>query len=68
VVIERVTYISTDRHNWLREAGKKAPRRLTDFLDLYAATMPRMTLRYATEHFDKKQRTHYLQLKTNSKL
>jgi hypothetical protein len=32
VVIERVIYIRTECHNGLREAGKKAPRRLTDFL------------------------------------
>jgi hypothetical protein len=25
--------------------------------------MPRVTLRYATEHFDKKQRDHYLSMK-----
>ena len=48
---------------WLREAGKKAPERLKSFLDKYAATMPRVALRYAVEHFDAKQREHYLNLK-----
>jgi 3-methyladenine DNA glycosylase AlkD len=48
---------------WLREAGKKDPRKLLDFLDKYAATMPRTALRYAIEHLDKKQRDHYLGLK-----
>lgn len=47
----------------LRFAGDKDRKRLMAFLDTYAATMPRVTLRYATEHFDKKQRDHYLGLK-----
>ena len=50
----------------LRFAGDKDRKRLTAFLDKYAATMPRVTLRYATEHFDKKQRDHYLGLKKES--
>jgi hypothetical protein len=48
---------------WVREAGKKDPRRLIAFLDKYAATMPRTSLRYAIEHLDRKQRDHYLGLK-----
>ena len=48
---------------WLREAGKKDPRKLLSFLDKYAATMPRMALRYAIEHLEKKQRDHYLGMK-----
>jgi DNA alkylation repair enzyme len=48
---------------WLREAGKKDRKMLLRFLDKYAATMPRTALRYAIEHFDKKQREHYLSLK-----
>ena len=47
---------------WLRAAGGKAPARLLAFLDKYASTMPRTTLRYATERLDKKRRTHYLSL------
>jgi 3-methyladenine DNA glycosylase AlkD len=47
----------------LRFAGDKDRKRLTQFLDKHAATMPRVTLRYATEHFDKKLRDHYLNLK-----
>ena len=47
---------------WLRAAGGKAPARLFEFLDKYASTMPRTTLRYATERLDKKRRTHYLSL------
>jgi 3-methyladenine DNA glycosylase AlkD len=49
--------------SWLRTAGTKAPQKLDAFLDDYAATMPRMALRYAIEHFDKPQREYYLNLK-----
>jgi 3-methyladenine DNA glycosylase AlkD len=48
---------------WLREAGKKDPRKLSDFLDKYAGAMPRTALRYAIEHLDKKQRDYYMGLK-----
>lgn len=48
----------------LRFAGDKDRKRLLAFLDNYAADMPRVTLRYATEKFDKKQREHYLKLKS----
>lgn len=47
----------------LRFAGDKDRKRLMSFLDEHAATMPRVTLRYATEHFDKKQRDQYLGMK-----
>lgn len=47
----------------LRFAGDKDRKRLIAFLDKHAAAMPRVTLRYATEKFDKKQREHYLKLK-----
>lgn len=48
---------------WLREAGKKDQKKLLGFLDKYAATMPRTTLRYAIEHLSKKQREQYLGMK-----
>jgi 3-methyladenine DNA glycosylase AlkD len=47
----------------LREVGKKDKQTLCDFLDEYAATMPRTTLRYAIEKFDKEERQHYMDLK-----
>ena len=47
----------------LRAAGDADRQKLVDFLDQYAASMPRTTLRYATEHFDKKQRDLYLNRK-----
>jgi 3-methyladenine DNA glycosylase AlkD len=47
----------------LRFAGDKDRGQLLRFLDKHAVTMPRVTLRYATEHFDKKQRDQYLNMK-----
>lgn len=51
----------------LRYAGDKDRQKLISFLDQYAATMPRTTLRYAIEHFDKDQRDHYLAMKKGAK-
>ncbi len=48
--------------SWVREAGKRDPLRLIEFLDEHGATMPRVTLRYAIEKLDKKQRDYYLKL------
>ncbi|HSK89026.1 MAG TPA: DNA alkylation repair protein [Anaerolineales bacterium] len=48
---------------WVREAGKKDPQKLLDFLDRYAASMPRTTLRYAIEHLNRAQKDHYMGLK-----
>jgi 3-methyladenine DNA glycosylase AlkD len=47
----------------LRTAGGVDRERLMKFLDKHAATMPRITLRMAIEHFDKKQRDGYLGMK-----
>lgn len=44
----------------LREAGKRDRGRLLAFLDRYAASAPRVLLRYAIEHLDPQQRAHYL--------
>ncbi len=49
--------------SWLREAGKRDPRALIILLDKYAATMPRITLRYAVEKLDKYEKEKYLQKK-----
>jgi 3-methyladenine DNA glycosylase AlkD len=48
---------------WVREAGKRDRQRLLSFLNKHATTMPRVALRYAIEHLDKKQRDHYLSMK-----
>ncbi|HJQ14737.1 MAG TPA: DNA alkylation repair protein [Anaerolineales bacterium] len=47
----------------LRAAGDVNQQKLVGFLDTYAASMPRVTLRYATEHLDKKQREKYSERK-----
>ena len=47
----------------LRAAGDADRQKLMAFLDKHAASMPRVTLRYATEHLDKKQRDRYLEMK-----
>ena len=50
----------------LRAAGGVDRQKLLGFLDKHAATMPRTTLRYALEHFDREQREYYLNLKKGS--
>lgn len=47
----------------LRFAGDKDRKQLVKFLDEHVATMPRVTLRYALEHFDKMARDQYLNMK-----
>ncbi len=47
----------------LRFAGAMDRKKLLSFLDKYAATMPRTLLRYSIEHFDKKQKEHYMGMK-----
>lgn len=47
---------------WIREAGKKDAQRLLSFLDKYAVTMPRVTLRYAIEHFNKEEKAFYMNM------
>ena len=47
----------------LRAAGEVDRRKLLAFLDKHASTMPRIALRAAIEHLDKKQRAHYLDMK-----
>jgi len=47
----------------LRTAGEKDRQRLREFLDIHAATMPRVLLRYSIEKFDKSERDHYLKMK-----
>lgn len=50
---------------WIREAGKKHKANLIQFLDRYAATMPRTMLRYAIEKLPANQRDYYMKLKDN---
>jgi len=47
----------------LRFAGAKDRQKLLNFLDKYAATMPRTLLRYSIENLDPEQRSHYMDMK-----
>ena len=47
----------------LRAAGDQDRDQLVAFLEQYAASMPRTTLRYALEHFDKKRREVFMTMK-----
>jgi 3-methyladenine DNA glycosylase AlkD len=47
---------------FLREVGKIDEKGLKGFLDRFAATMPRVTLRYAVEKFDEEAKAHYLEI------
>ena len=47
----------------LRFAGTKDKKNLIGFLNKYAATMPRTLLRYSIEHFNKKDREYYMNMK-----
>jgi 3-methyladenine DNA glycosylase AlkD len=53
--------------SWIREAGKRSPGQLLAFLDRYAATMPRITLRYAIEKLDPGLKKKYMALKEDKK-
>ncbi|NEU07181.1 DNA alkylation repair protein [Flavihumibacter sp. R14] len=53
-------YINKAVGSWIREAGKKDVNKLLLFLDKYAGTMPRVTLRYAIEKLNLKQKEKYL--------
>jgi len=48
--------------SWIREAGKKDEARLKDFLNRHASAMPRVTLRYAIEKFDRDTRQYYMSM------
>lgn len=49
--------------SWIREAGKRDERRLIQFLDKNKESMPRVTLRYAIEKLNKKQKDKYMKRK-----
>ncbi len=46
----------------LREVGKRAIDREREFLDKYAPTMPRISLRYALEHFSEEEKEYYMKM------
>ncbi|SHF34086.1 DNA alkylation repair protein [Chryseobacterium sp. OV279] len=49
--------------SWIREAGKKNPKRLLNFLNQYAETMPAATFSYAIEKLDPETKKHYKELR-----
>ncbi|MES2645951.1 MAG: DNA alkylation repair protein [Bacteroidota bacterium] len=53
-------YIHMAVGSWIREAGKRDEQKLLNFLEKYAATMPRITLRYAVEKLSKELKSKYL--------
>lgn len=53
-------YVQMAVGSWVREAGKRDQDKLIVFLDKYAHSMPRITLRYAIEKLPKQKRKHYL--------
>ena len=55
-------YVQKAVGSWIREAGKRDESRLKAFLDKYADSMPRVTLRYAIEKLDPQVRNYYLNL------
>lgn len=56
-------YINKAVGSWIREAGKRDVNRLKSFLDQYAKTMPRISLRYAVEKLTKADKAHYMGLR-----
>lgn len=56
-------YVQKAVGSWLREAGKRNEEKLKKFLNKHATKMPRITLRYAIEKFDKETRAYFLNLK-----
>jgi 3-methyladenine DNA glycosylase AlkD len=57
-------YVQKAVGSWIREAGKRNEEELKKFLNKHATEMPRITLRYAIEKFDKETREYYLRPKT----
>lgn len=55
-------YVQKAVGSWIREAGKRDENKLKEFLNLYARTLPRITLRYAIEKLNPVTRKHYLGL------
>jgi 3-methyladenine DNA glycosylase AlkD len=60
-------FVQTAVGSWIREAGKRDEDRLKTFLNKHAATISRVTLRFAIEKFDPELRKHYLGLVKQNK-
>lgn len=55
-------YVQKAVGSWLREAGKRDENKLKEFLDRFAHSLPRISLRYAIEKLDPELRKYYLGL------
>lgn len=66
LVNDKDEYVQKAVGSWIREAGKRSEEKLKKFLNKYATEMPRITLRYAIEKFDKETREYYLSLKSRN--
>lgn len=62
VVYDQEDLINKALGSTLRYAGQRDEKGLLAFLDKYAATMPRVTLRYALEKLAPAQKDHYMRL------
>ncbi|AWW00425.1 DNA alkylation repair protein [Arcticibacterium luteifluviistationis] len=62
LVNDKEHFVQTAVGSWIREAGKRDEERLKLFLDKHAATMSRVTLRFAIEKFNPELRKYYLGL------
>jgi len=60
LIFDKEDLINKAVGSWIREAGKRDNQKLVSFLKKYAATMPRVTLRYAIEKLDKKQKATFM--------
>jgi 3-methyladenine DNA glycosylase AlkD len=66
LVMDDDEYVQKAVGSWIREAGKRDQGRLRAFLDKYAASMPRTTLRYAIEQLDGSRRQKYLNARSDA--
>ncbi len=63
LINDKDEYVQKAVGSWIREAGKRDVDKLKTFLNKYAASMPRITLRYAIEKFDRQTKDYYLTLR-----
>ena len=63
LVYDTNEYVQKAVGSWVREAGKRDEARLKVFLDTYADSMPRVTLRYAIEKLNRQTKDYYLSMK-----
>lgn len=64
LVHDQEHFVQTAVGSWVREAGKRNEEKLRNFLDKFAAEMPRVMLRGAIEKLDSEMRKYYLGLKS----